>query len=430
MKLLFKNALVYAPDTVISNAYVAVDGAYITYVGTARPLGEFDEEKDMSGKLLMPGLVNCHTHTPMTLLRGVGSDLPLQTWLFDKIFPVEGRLTPEMMRIGTELAMLEMLSTGTTSFSDMYFYPDAMVEAIIKSGMKANITQHVQSFDAAGVYADNGQARVMEHLYHTYHGAADGRILVDACLHAEYTNFSDEVASKVADFAKAHDLRTQVHLSETLSEHEECKTRHGGLTPTLWLEKMGMLDVPCTAAHCVWVTPEDIEVFRAHGVTVAHNPTSNMKLGSGFAPIPEIMDAGVNVALGTDGTASNNNLNMFEEMHLAAVIHNGYRHDPSLMKAREVVDIATRRGALAQGRNDCGMLAPGKKADIIAIDTQRPHLVPDLDTASLLTYSVQGSDVVMTMVDGKVLYENGEYLTLDRERIFAEAEKAVAELYQ
>ena len=429
MKYLFKNARIYAPDTVIENGYLATEDAHITYVGTARPLGTFDVEKDMSGKLLMPGLVNCHTHTPMTLLRGVGTDLPLQTWLFDNVFPIEGRLTPEMMKAGTELALLEMLATGTVSFTDMYFYPDVMVESILQSGMKANISQHVQSFDAAGKYKDNAQARTMEHLFETYHGAGDGRILVDACLHAEYTNFSDEVARSVAEYAKAHGLHTHVHLSETASEHEECKARHGGLTPAAWFESVGMFDVPCTAAHCIWVSPEDREIFRHRGVNVAHNPTSNMKLGSGFAPIPEFLDEGVNVTLGTDGTASNNNLNLFEEMHLAAIIHDGYRCDPAIVTARQVVDMATRNGALAQGRGDCGILAPGKRADVIAIDLERPHLIPDLDTGGLLTYAVQGSDVVMTMTDGQILYENGEFKTLDKDRIFAQAKAAVKELY-
>ena len=429
MKYLFKNARIYAPDTVIENGYLATDGERITYVGTARPLGTFDVEKDMSGKLLLPGLVNSHTHTPMTLLRGVGTDLPLQTWLFDNVFPIEGRLTPEMIKAGTELALLEMISTGTVSFTDMYFYPDVMVESILQSGMKANISQHVQSFDAAGKYADNPQVRTMEHLVETYHGAGGGRILVDACLHAEYTNLSDEVVRGVVAYAKAHGLHTHVHLSETASEHEECKARRGGLTPAGWFEEMGIFDVPCTAAHCVWATAEDRAIFRRRGVSVAHNPTSNMKLGSGFAPISELLDEGVNVTLGTDGAASNNNLDLFEEMHLAAIIHNGHHCDASIVKARQVVDMATRNGCLAQGRGDCGILAPGKRADVIALARERPHLIPDLDTAGLVTYAAQGSDVVMTMADGQILYENGEFKTLDKDRIFAEAKAAVKELY-
>lgn len=428
MKTLLKNALLYTPNGTVTGC-LAVEDKTISYVGTEKPAGSFDREKDMSGKLLMPGLFNCHTHTPMTLLRGVGSDLPLQTWLFDNIFPVEARLTPDMMRVGTELALLEMISTGTVSFTDMYFYPDAMVEAILRSGLKANISQHVQSFDAGDRYETSQQAHVMEHLAETYHGAADGRIRVDACLHAEYTNFSEDVVRGVAAFSKEHGLCNHVHLSETASEHADCKARHN-MTPAAWFAAIGMFDRPCTAAHCVWIEPEDMEIFRKYGVSVAHNPTSNMKLGSGFAPVPALLDAGINVALGTDGTASNNNLNLFEEMHLAAILHNGYHNDAALMPAGKLVEMATVNGAKAQGRMDSGVLEVGKRADLIALDLDRPHLVPDLDTTALLTYSAQGSDVVMTMVDGRILYENGEFLTLDRERILFEAREAVKELYK
>ena len=427
MKTLLKNARLYTPEGVCTG-YLAVEDKKISHIGKERPEGYFDCEKDMSGKLLMPGLFNCHTHTPMTLLRGVGSDLPLQTWLFDNIFPVEARLTPEMMRVGTELALLEMISTGTVSFTDMYFYPDDMVDAVIRSGMKANISQHVQAFDPRDRYETNQQAQVMEHLYKVYHGAAGDRIRVDACLHAEYTNFSEDVARGVAAFSKEHELYNHVHLSETASEHADCKTRHGK-TPAEWFASIGMFDRPCTAAHCVWIEPTDMELFRRYGVSVTHNPTSNMKLGSGFAPVPTLLDAGVNVTLGTDGTASNNNLNLFEEMHLAAIIHNGFRNDAALMPARRLVEMATVNGAKAQGRTDSGVLEVGKRADLIALDMEKPHLVPDLDTTALLTYSAQGGDVVLTMVDGQILYENGEFLTLDKERILFEAREMVKKLY-
>lgn len=429
MKTLFKNALIHTPSGDVSG-YLAVEDAVISYIGALRPEGEFDCEKDMSGKLLLPGFVNCHTHTPMTLLRGLGTDLPLQTWLFDNIFPVEARLTTEDIVAGANLALLEMLSSGTTSFTDMYFTPDAMAEAILKSGIKANLCQHVQAFDGADTYAASQQARRMEELYKNFHGEGNGRILIDACLHAEYTCFSEEVAQGVADFAKDNELHMHVHLSETASEHKDCMARHGGLTPAGWFEKMGVFDVPCTAAHCVWTTKEDWEIFRRRGVTVAHNPTSNMKLGSGFAPVPEMLAEGINVTLGTDGSASNNNLNMLEELHLSAIIHDGYRNDPSVVTAQQALRMATVNGARAQGRMDTGVLEVGKKADIIAIDMDRPHLFPNLDTAGLVAYAVQGSDVCMTMVDGKILYENGEYLTLDREKIMADAKAAVKRLYQ
>ena len=428
MKTLLKNGLFYTPEGDFTG-YLAVEDKTITYIGKDRPAGTFDCEKDMSGKLILPGLVNGHTHTPMTLLRGVGTDLPLQTWLFDVVFPIEGRLTDDDIRVGAELALLEMFASGTTSISDMYFYPDKAAEVMAKSGIKANLCQHVQGFDAKDLYAANQQAKRADGLRKAFHGAADGRIQVDACLHAEYTNFSEDVVRGVVDFAKENGLRMQVHLSETKSEHQECMERHDGLTPAGWFEKMGVFDVPCAAAHCVWTTPEDWEIFRRKGVTVVHNPSSNMKLGSGFAPIPELLEAGVNVSLGTDGTASNNNLNLFEEMHLASLIHNGKHCDATLMPAKKIIEMATINGARQQGRDDTGSLAVGKRADLIAIDLDKPHLFPCLDTAGLIVYSAQGSDVVMTMVDGQILYENGEFLTLDRERILFEARETVKKLY-
>ena len=428
MKMLLKNALIYTPQSVVEG-YLAVEDKTISYIGTQRPDGEFDREKDMAGKLLLPGLINGHTHTPMTLLRGVGTDLPLQKWLFDTVFPIEGRLTEDDIRVGAELALLEMLSSGTTSFSDMYFYPDCAAAVVAQSGIKANLCQHVQGFSPDDRYADNQQAKRADALRRAFHGAAEGRIRVDACLHAEYTNFSEDVVHGVVDFAKEYGLHMHVHLSETKSEHQECMARHGGLTPAAWFEKMGVFDVPCAAAHCVWVSGDDMEIFRRRGVTVVHNPTSNMKLGSGFAPIPKMVEMGLNVTIGTDGTASNNNLNMPEEMHLASVIHNGYHGDAAILPARKIIEMATVNGARQQGRKDTGELVVGKRADLIAIDMDKPHLTPCLDAAGLVTYSAQGSDVCLTMVDGAVLYENGEFTTLDREKILFEAREAVKKLY-
>ena len=200
------------------------------------------------------------------------------------------------------------------------------------------------------------------------------------------------------------------------------------MTPAEWMNRAGVFDVPCQAAHCVWVSESDRKLMREKGVAVVHNPSSNMKLGSGFAPIPQMVAEGISVALGTDGAASNNTLNMVKELHLASIIHNGRHGDATLLPAAEVITMATRNGALAQGRGDTGELSVGKKADIIAVALDRPHLTPCIDTAGLVAYSMQGSDVVMTMVDGRILYENGEYLTLDKEKIIYEANAAVARL--
>lgn len=426
-KQLLKNAWVYTPQGVLKGGFVAIDGAVITAVGTARPEGAFDCEKDMSGRLLLPGLVNAHTHAAMTLLRGVGSGLPLQRWLTEQVFPVEARLTAEDIRIGTELALLEMLACGTTSFSDMYFFPWEAAELAAQCGIKANVCYPVQSFDPAESYEKNESARKLVELYAGWHNAADGRIRVDGCLHAEYT-CNPHVAAGTAAWCRENGVRMHIHLSETSAEHQGCIERYGK-TPGHWMNDLGVFDVPCAAAHCVWLTEEDRALLREKGVSVIHCPSSNMKLGSGFAPIPTLLEEGVNVALGTDGAASNNNLNMLEELHLAALLHNGYQHDAARMQPEQALDMATINGARLQGRTDTGAIEVGKRADLFAIDLDRPHLIPHLDTAGLAVYSAQAADVCMTMVDGRVLYENGEYLTLDRERIMHEACAAAQRLY-
>ena len=431
MKLLLKNcdilATVNGEFQWLKNAYLGIDNDTIDYIGEAKPTAAYDREKDLSGHLVAPGLINCHGHTPMTLLRGVGSDLPLQQWLFDKVFPIEAKLTPEIIKVGNQLALLEMISTGTTSYSDMYFEPQTAIENTIAAGMKANISRPVQCFDPSETYADSYRSQESLELFKTWNGAADGRILVDGSIHAEYTCHPHIVETYSAD-AHALGMRMHIHMSETKKEHEECIQKYGK-TPAQWFADLGTFDCPTFAAHCVWVTEEDMDLMAAKGVSVVHNPTSNLKLGSGFAPVPRMLEKGINVALGTDGTASNNNLNMLEELHLCAIIHKGFTNDPTLMKASDSLKIATINGAKLQGRPDTGSLEVGKKADLMAINLDQPHLYPNLDPEALLCFSAQGSDVALTMVDGKILYENGEFKTLDQEKILADAKQAVAQLY-
>ena len=371
----------------------------------------------------MPGLFNAHTHAAMTLLRGLGSDLPLQTWLFDYMFPTEDRLRDKDIRTGSELALLEMLSTGTVSFSDMYYVSWETAEACGRAGIKANLARAVQSFDPDENLADSYRIRESMDFFKNHNRAFDDLVRVDFSLHAEYT-CTDKVVRYYSDLCSGLDGCMHIHLSETASEHAQCIEKYGK-TPAAWFRDLGAFRNPALAAHCVWVSEEDIGILKDCGVTAVHNPSSNMKLGSGFAPVVKLLDAGVNLALGTDGAASNNNLNMFEEMHLASVIHNGRLCDPTVMKPETVLKMATVNGARAQNRTDTGELTVGKKADIIAIDTDRPHLVPNTNPLALLCYSAQGSDVCMTMVNGKILYENGEFLTLDKEKIFYEANESI-----
>ena len=413
----------------IRNGYLGIDGDSIDYVGAAKPNAKYDSVRDYSGRLLIPGLINCHCHAAMTLLRGVGSDLPLQEWLFDHVFPIEDRMTAEDMIAGNELAMMEMIATGTTSFSDMYMIPATLVKSNETIGMKVSLCTAVQSFDASEDPARSDSIARSIQLHRDFHNAQSGRVRVDFGVHAEYT-CTDTVAKYYADYVKTvPDARMHIHLSETEKEQRECIERHG-CTPAEWFERMGVFDVPTGAAHCVWVTDGDIEILKKHGVSAVHNPTSNMKLGSGFAPIPKLMERGINVALGTDGAASNNNLNMFEEMHLASILHNGYHQNPLLMQPEEVLKMATVNGARLQGRNDTGALEVGKKADVVAIDFRgKAHLYPAFEPMTTLVYAAQGSDVSMTMVDGKILYEDGKFTTLNPEKVIQNARAAIRRLY-
>ena len=431
MQLLLKNCSALADDQ--SNGYRHLDPAFvgisddtITYLGTERPAGEW-VEKDMHGALLIPGLINCHTHAAMTLLRGRGSGLPLHRWLNEAIFPIEDRLTAEDIAAGNALAQLEMLRTGTTSYSDMYFSMETAAKLCLQSGMKANLCRPITCFDDNERAADNFRARESLDLFDTWNGAANGRIRVDFSIHAEYT-CRERIAREYALLGKERGARMHIHLSETQREHEACKANYGK-TPTEWFRDLGVLDLPTGAAHCVTLEDGDMEILQSYGASPVHNPSSNLKLGSGFARVKTMLDRGMNVTLGTDGAASNDNLDMLEEMHLAAMIHNGKLQDPTAIHASDVLRMATQNGARLQGRADTGALAVGKKADIAAIGMDTPHMIPSFDPLVTLCYSAQGGDVRMTMVDGKVLYENGEYKTIDAERVLYDVRKALGRLY-
>ena len=414
MKKIFKNCsiLVYNNGKyhVLENAFLGVDEDVFSYIGTAMPDDTYDVVKDYSGKLLMPGLYNCHTHSPMVLLRGVGNDKPLHTWLNDYIFPREAKLTAAQIKTASELAIMEMLASGTVSFTDMYFFSEQTAEAVSESGIKANLTKQIQFANEKSKVLDESLAFVKE-----WNGKANDRVHADFGVHSCYTCDFDTVA-KFSTLCRENGGRMHLHLSETQKEFDDCLCQ-SGMTPTQWFLKAGALGAKTTAAHCVVLTEEDRTILAETGVNVAHCPTSNLKLGSGFAPIPELMEKGVNVTLGTDGAASNNNLNLFEEMHLAAIIHKGRLLNPTVINTDAVLDMVTVNGAKAQGRANCGELKVGFKADIIALDLDKPHFWGNAADKSLITYSAQGSDVCMTMVDSKILYENGEYLTLDKEKV-------------
>ena len=414
MKKIFKNCSILIHDDdeyrVVKNAFLGIDGDVFSYIGTAMPDDTYDVVKDYSGKLIMPGLYNCHTHSPMVLFRGAGSDKPLHTWLFDYIFPLEAKLTAAQIKAASELAMMEMIASGTVSFTDMYFFPEVTAQVVKDCGIKANLAKHIQ-------FADQNPNAIKESLefINSYNGEANGRILADYSIHSLYT-CDRNTAREYTALCNEAGGRMHIHLSETDEEYNNC-FKENRLTPTQWFAGIGALNEKTTAAHCVILSKKDIDILVQNKVNVVHCPTSNLKLGSGFAPIPELIEKGASVTLGTDGAASNNNLNLFEEMHLAAIIHNGRLKDTTVMDTDTVIKMATVNGAKAQGRDNCGEIKPGYKADCIAIDLEKAHLTTGTDSKTLITYSAQGSDVFMTMVDGKILYEAGDYLSIDKDKV-------------
>lgn len=401
------------------DAFIGIKDDKIAYIGTEKPQEDFGEVYNGKHGLMMSGFVNAHSHAPMTLLRGYGENLPLDRWLNEKIFPFEDKLTDNAIAASTTLACAEMIRFGTVSFSDMYFFSQTMAKSILDSGIKCNLSRGLtvfsdQDYEQLEAYKDNVD------LLKNYQNAGNGRLKIDLCIHGEYTT-TPKVVEAVAKHAKSENVNVHIHLSETKKEHEECKQRHGK-TPTKYFADLGLFDQPTTAAHCVWVEDEDIDILKKYGVTVACNPVSNMKLASGFAPIPKMLEKGINIALGTDGCASNNNLNIMQDLYLFALLYKGVTGDPTVVTPKQALMTATLNGFKAQGRIDSGKIAVGQKADIIVLNTDVPYMYPTTDIACNLVYAAQGSDVKLTMVDGKVLYKDGEYLTIDIEKAKAQTQ--------
>ncbi len=417
MKILFDRVAI--PGTLPGEErFVTVEGHRIAAIDTKRPLGSFDRVIEGQGKLLTPGLINAHTHAAMTVLRGYGEDLPLDRWLTERIFPAEDRLTERAVYLGTKLSVAEMLANGVTSFSDMYFFCDATARAVAESGIKANLSRSVVSFDDGADYRRDPRVLESLALFDAWNGAENGRILVDLSLHAEYTNVAPCVRT-VAEEAGRRGTRVQIHLSETRKEHRECLGRHG-VTPTRFFYDNGLFDVPVIAAHCVFLEAEDRAILGAHGATAVHNPVSNLKLGSGIMPLRTVLRSGINVALGTDGAASNNRLDLLREMQTALLLSKGTTRRPDGVKAADALLLATEAGARAQGRTDVGRLAVGYRADLALFDLTGLHHQPVIDPVTSLAYSASSRDVALTMVDGRILYENGEFTTLDVEKLKSE----------
>ncbi len=425
--MIFKNITILDENYDVQHGmFVGTDGVYIDYIGKEMPEKDYGEVYEGRGKLLMPAFYNAHAHCPMTFMRGYGENLSLSDWLFSRVFPFEDHLYGEGVYYASLLSMAESIRFGIVSSSDMYFFSSDIADAVIDSGAKANIARCISSFEEGSIKNGHRYKEAVEFVK-GYHGAADGRILVDASIHGEYTNTVVSMR-EVAEYAAEYGLNMNVHISETRSEHEECKMRHGGRTPVKLMDELGVFNTRSTAAHCVWVEEEDLDILAKRGVTVACCPVSNLKLASGICDVPRLFSKGIRVAIGTDSAASNNSLNFIEEMKFFALLSKYSRMDPTVVTPKETLRAATSAGAFSQGREDCGIIKTGNRAGLIVLDTDQPYMKPVHDLATNVVYSASGTDVVLTMCDGRVLYRSGEYLTIDIEKAMAETEAACSRI--
>jgi len=417
-KILLKNAEVVGIDSEVIVADIAVEGSNIVEVGQISADWHADKVIDCTNMLAVPGFVNTHTHAAMTLFRSYADDMQLMDWLQNKIWPAEGNLVAEDVYWGTLLSVAEMIKSGTTTFADMYFYMPEVGRAVAESGIRAVLARGM-----AGVAPNGAQALIeSEDFFRQYHNTADGRITVMLGPHAPYT-CPPEYLKQVVTVAQRLGAEIHIHLSETIGEVEECKKKYGK-SPIALMSELGVLDCGVLAAHCVHVSSEDIQIMKKANVRVAHNPGSNMKLASGIAPVPEMLSAGLCVGLGTDGAASNNNLDMLEEIRLVAMLHKVHALNPLLIPAKTAVSMATSYGAKALGLGAVtGTIAPGYKADITLLNMHAPHWYPRNDRLSLLAYSANSGDVHTVMVNGKIVLDNKRLTTIDEEQIMYEANK-------
>lgn len=423
MKTLIKNAAVYHDGQVDEGKNILIDGKRIAGFPDTADGVPYDEIIDGKGMLALPGLVNTHTHVAMTLFRSYADDLALMDWLQNMIWPAEAHLDDDIVYWGSMLAFAEMIRGGTTAFCDMYMFMDSCAQAAEAAGIRGNIARGL-----AGV-TPNGMKALEENveLYRKWNNGADGRIRVMLGPHAPYTCPPDYL-KKVRDTAEQYGIPIHIHLSETKGEVDTCREKFG-ITPIALMNQIGLFDVPTLAAHCVHVTEDDIAIMAEKQVRVAHNPGSNLKLASGIAPVPAMRKAGVVVGLGTDGASSNNKLDMFAEMRLAALIHKAALLDPFAIKAEEALQMGTKDGAMCLGYNDLGELKEGYLADLILVDRSGWHWKPRFNSISLAVYAGNSMDVDTVMVNGKVLMRHKELLTIDTEKLDYEVQRVTDKLY-
>lgn len=402
---------------IIDNGEVWVDGSKIAYVGKTKKDSEntvFEREIDLQGDLLMPSFKNAHTHSAMTFGRSFSDDLPLQEWLYNKIFPLEDLLTGDDVYTLSKIAFAEYLTGGISACFDMYYFPENMAKASVETGFRTVMCGAVNNFKES--------VSLLEEYYNRYNHY-DELISYKLGFHAEYTT-DESIMKDIAKLAEKYEAPVFMHSSETMEETQNCIHNYNK-TPTELFEKLGLFNYGGGAFHSVWVCDEDLDIYKKHGVYAVINSGSNCKLASGVAPVEKMIRKGINLAIGTDGPSSNNGLDMFREMYLTCVLQKIKNKDAASTDANEVLKMATVGSAGCMGLNDCDCIDVGKKADLIVIDLKRPSMQPVHNITKNLVYSGSKDCVKLTMVNGKILYENGEFPSLDIEKIYSEADEVV-----
>ncbi len=425
--ILIKNAFILDPNNFEDKKQsLLIKDDLIAEIADEIDESNIDKVIDAEGKILLPGLVNTHTHLSMTLFRGLADDLSLDSWLNDHIWPMEANLNGDYCYIGALLGAVELIKSGTTTFSDMYFYMEDVARAVEDAGIRAILSYGMIDFGIE----EKREAEIKENmaLFNACNGMADGRIKVFFGPHSPYTA-SEELLVKVRELADEYGIGIHIHVGETQKEINDSLDERG-LRPFEYLEKIGFLGPDVVAAHCVWLSENEIEIIKKHGVKVSHNPCSNMKLASGIAPVSKLIEKGICVSIGTDGASSNNNLDLIEELKTASLLQKVSTLDPKVLDSNESIKMATIKGAEALGLDDeIGTIEVGKKADIILIDTAAANMTPDSSSlSSNVVYSANGSNVDTTICNGKILMENKKLTTLDEEEIYAKARQAIKEL--
>ena len=428
MNILIKNGIILpmnAPES--GNLYfqgnVGIEGERIAFVSSDEKIAsDFKashpdvKQIDATGKIVMPGLINTHTHVAMALLRGISDDVPLMEWLEQHIWPIEGKMGYQEIYDGARLGILEMLMGGTTTFVDMYPYEEAVAQAAESAGIRALVSPCPMDFRMD--HFENDWKQVQKRF------SSSRLVSMWMGPHAIYT-LSEKNLQRSISLSKELGVGSHVHLAETQTEQDNCMTQHG-MSPTEYLEKQGLFTTKTLAAHCVVMSDHDIEILARNGVSVAHNPQSNMKLASGIAPVKKMIDAGVNVSIGTDGASSNNDLDMWEEMRTASLLQKVSTMDPCAIPAYTALQMATVNGAKAIGREgELGVIASGALADILLVDLEKAHLYPHTNLISELVYSAHSSDVDTVIVNGNLVVENRKCLSMNAQEVCSTAQKHI-----